>query len=119
MVWPIAFLFPLLFRDTLGWRGIWIVIGIAALIVFLFRFRLPESPRWLATHGKGDKALGVLKNMGLPGPKEPLTTDPASDTKSDPFMVVFRQFPVRVIAGMFCLARSLGSGSALARGSPT
>jgi MFS transporter, putative metabolite:H+ symporter len=113
LVWPIAFLFPLLFRDTLGWRGIWIVIGIGALIVFLFRFRLPESPRWLATHGKGDKALDVLKNMGLPGPKEPLTTDPASDTKSDPFMVVFRQFPVRVIAGMFCFSAFFGVGISL------
>src|SRR5713101_819249 len=95
-VWPIAFLFPLLFRDTLGWRGIWIVIGIGALIVFVFRFTLPESPRWLATHGKGDKALDILEKMGLPGPKEPLTTSAASDTKTDPFMVVFRQFPSRV-----------------------
>jgi putative MFS transporter len=113
LVWPVAFLFPLLFRDTLGWRGIWIVIGVAALIIFLFRFSLPESPRWLATHGKGDKALDVLKRMGLPEPKEPLTTDPASDTKSDPFMVVFRQFPVRVIAGMICFTAFFGIGISL------
>jgi len=107
-VWPIAFLFPLLFRDTLGWRGIWIVIGVGALIVFVFRFSLPESPRWLATHGKGDKALDVLKNMGLQGPTEKLTTDAASDTKTDPFMVVFRQFPSRVIAGMICFSAFFG-----------
>ena len=107
-VWPIAFLFPLLFRDQLGWRGIWIVIGIGALIVFAFRFTLPESPRWLATHGKGDDALKVLKDMGLPGPTEPLTTTAASDTKSDPFMVVFRQFPTRVIAGMICFSAFFG-----------
>lgn len=107
-VWPIAFLFPLLFRDTLGWRGIWIVIGIGALIVFAVRFTLTESPRWLATHGKGDKALEILKNMGLPGPTEPLTTDAASDTKTDPFMVVFRQFPGRVIAGMICFSAFFG-----------
>ena len=107
-VWPIAFLFPLLFRDMLGWRGIWIVIGVGALIVFVFRFSLPESPRWLATHGKGDKALDVLKGMGLPGPTEPLTTSAASDTKTDPFMVVFRQFPSRVIAGMICFSAFFG-----------
>lgn len=107
-VWPIAFLFPLLLRDTLGWRGIWIVIGIGALIVFAVRFTLTESPRWLATHGKGDKALEILKNMGLPGPTEPLTTDAASDTKTDPFMVVFRQFPGRVIAGMICFSAFFG-----------
>ena len=27
------------------WRGVWIVIGIGALIVWVFRFSLPESPR--------------------------------------------------------------------------
>jgi len=107
-VWPIAFLFPLLFRDTLGWRGIWIVIGVGALIVFVFRFTLPESPRWLSTHGKGDKALEILKNMGLPGPTEALTTSAASDTKTDPFMVVFRQFPTRVVAAMICFSAFFG-----------
>ena len=59
-VWPITTLFALTFRDSLGWRGCWIVIGICALIVFVFRFSLPESPRWLATHGQGERALDLL-----------------------------------------------------------
>lgn len=108
LVWPIAALFTLAFRDTIGWRGVWIVIGIGALIVWLFRFTLPESPRWLATHGQGKRALEVLARLGIPGPKEPLTTDAASDTKSDPFMVVFRMFPTRVIAAMICFTAFFG-----------
>ncbi len=88
-VWPIASLFTLYFRDSIGWRGVWIVIGIGALIVWVFRFSLPESPRYLATHGRGDEALDVLGRLGIAGPTEPLTTDAASDTKSDPFGVVF------------------------------
>jgi putative MFS transporter len=107
-VWPIATLSTLFFRDAIGWRGIWIAIGIGALIVWLFRFWLPESPRYLATHGRGREALDVLGRMGLPGPKEPLTTSAASDTKSDPFAVVFQQFPVRVIAGMICFSAFFG-----------
>jgi MFS transporter, putative metabolite:H+ symporter len=107
-VWPIAFLFPLLFRDQIGWRGIWIVIGIGALIVFIFRFTLPESPRYLATHGRGKEALDILEKMGLGRPKEQLTTSDASDTKTDPFMVVFRSFPRRVIAGMVCFTAFFG-----------
>jgi MFS transporter, putative metabolite:H+ symporter len=107
-VWPIAALFTLTFRDTIGWRGVWIVIGIGALIVWLFRFTLPESPRYLATHGKGQDALDVLARLQIPGPKEPLSTDAASDTKSDPFAVVFRMFPVRVVAGMICFAAFFG-----------
>ena len=107
-VWPIAALFTLTFRNSIGWRGVWIVIGIGALIVWLFRFTLPESPRYLATHGKGQDALDVLARLGIAGPKEPLSTDAASDTKSDPFAVVFRMFPVRVVAGMICFAAFFG-----------
>ena len=107
-VWPIAALFTLTFRDSIGWRGVWIVIGIGALIVWLFRFTLPESPRYLATHGKGQDALDVLARLRIAGPKEPLSTDAASDTKSDPFAVVFRLFPVRVVAGMICFAAFFG-----------
>jgi len=107
-VWPISTLFVLAFRDQIGWRGVWICFGIGALIVWVFRFTLPESPRYLSTHGRGKEALDVLSRLGIAGPKEPLTTDAASDTKSDPFAVVFGQFPVRVIAGMICFSAFFG-----------
>jgi MFS transporter, putative metabolite:H+ symporter len=90
------------------WRGVWIVIGIGALIVWVFRFSLPESPRYLATHGRGQQALEVLGRLGIPGPKEPLTSDAASNTKSDPFALVFSMFPKRVIAGMICFTAFFG-----------
>jgi putative MFS transporter len=107
-VWPIAALFTLTFRDQIGWRGVWIVIGIGALIVWLFRFALPESPRYLSTHGRGKEALDVLARLGIAGPKEELATSAASDTRSDPFALVFRMFPTRVIAGMICFAAFFG-----------
>ena len=107
-VWPIASLFTLFFRDSIGWRGVWVVIGIGALIVWVFRFALPESPRYLATHGRGKEALDVLARMGIAGPKEQLTTSAASDSKSDPFALVFKMFPRRVIAGMICFSAFFG-----------
>jgi MFS transporter, putative metabolite:H+ symporter len=91
-----------------AWRAVWLIIGAGALIVWVFRFTLPESPRYLATHGKGDKALEVLARLGIAGPKEKLTSDAASNTKSDPFGVVFSQFPTRVIAGMICFTAFFG-----------
>jgi putative MFS transporter len=101
--WPVGVLLTIGFRDTIGWRGIWIIIGIAALIVFVFRFTLPESPRWLATHGQGQRALDLLQRMGLRTvPLNTLGTDAASDTKSDPIGIVFRNYPRRVVAGMIC-----------------
>ncbi len=106
--WPLSTLFALGFRDTLGWRGIWIVIGACALVVFLFRFTLPESPRWLATHGQGDRAIDLLKRMGIAGPTERLATDAASNTRSDPIVVVFRDYRQRVIAAMVCFVAFFG-----------
>jgi putative MFS transporter len=107
-VWPISTLFVLAFRDQIGWRGVWICFGIGALIVWVFRFSLPESPRYLSTHGRGEEALDVLARLGIAGPKEPLTTDAASDTKSDPFALVFSMFPGRVVAGMICFSAFFG-----------
>jgi putative MFS transporter len=106
--WPLTTLFALSFRDSLGWRGCWIVIGICALIVFVFRFSLPESPRWLATHGQGERALDLLERMGIARPTEPLITDAASDTHSDPIALVFRHYRRRVIAGMVCFVAFFG-----------
>lgn len=112
-VWPIGTLLVLSLGGLLDtpdhvWRGVWLIIGIGALIVWVFRFTLPESPRYLATHGRGKEALDVLGRLGIAGPTEPLTTDAASDTKSDPFGVVFRMFPTRVIAGMICFTAFFG-----------
>ncbi|HVX73365.1 MAG TPA: MFS transporter [Devosia sp.] len=107
--WPIGAIFVFLFRDALGWRGIWTVIGILALIIFVLRFSLPESPRWLATHGQGQRALDLLQRMGVRTPAlSSLQSDAASDTKSDPFGIIFRAYPGRVIAGMVCFIAFFG-----------
>ena len=112
-VWPIGTALVLVFGTYAGspetaWRGVWILVGIGALIVWVLRFALPESPRYLATHGRGKEALDVLGRLGIAGPKEPLATDAASNTKSDPFALVFSMFPMRVIAGMICFTAFFG-----------
>ena len=113
-VWPIGTALVLLFGSTLAspdhaWRGVWLVVGIGALIVWVFRFTLPELPRYLATHGRGQDALNVLGRLGITTPPlNTLSTDAASNTKSDPFGVVFRMFPKRVIAGMICFTAFFG-----------
>lgn len=112
-VWPIGTAMVLLFGSSvsspdMAWRGVWLIIGAGALVVWIFRFSLPESPRYLATHGRGDEALTVLERLGLPRPAEELTHSAASNSKSDPFGVVFRQFPTRVVAGMICFTAFFG-----------
>src|SRR5690349_20938434 len=65
MVWPIGTALVLLFGSQFAspdhvWRGVWLLIGVGALVVWVFRFTLPESPRYLATQGRGGEESGVL-----------------------------------------------------------
>src|SRR3974377_1311576 len=43
-VWPLGTLFALGFRDTIGWRGIWVVIGLCGLFLFLVSFWVAQAP---------------------------------------------------------------------------
>src|SRR5215467_1515183 len=54
-VWPIGTALVLLLGTTIFptspetvWRCAWIIIGVGSLVVWVFRFSLPESPRYLA-----------------------------------------------------------------------
>src|SRR5262249_52610659 len=67
---------PLLDRNLLPeWLGWRIAFGIGALVggVMIFvRHHVPESPRWLLTHGRADEAEKVMKDI------ESHVTDPDS-----------------------------------------
>lgn len=114
-VWPLGTLFALGFRDTIGWRGIWVLIGLCGLIVFVLSFALPESPRWLVIHGQGRRALDLLERMGLGGrpPGSGLVIDAVADIHSDPLGVVFRRYRKRIIAAMICFFAFFGAALGL------
>jgi putative MFS transporter len=103
LVWPLAFLVTIYFREAIGWRGIWATIGVGALILFVLRFALPESPRWLAAKGRGKEAIAIIEKMGLGSPAERLFDTPAS-TVTDPFSVIWRDYRVRLLASMVCFS---------------
>ncbi|MEJ2297296.1 MAG: MFS transporter, partial [Woeseiaceae bacterium] len=50
--------------DKLAWRWMLGVEVLPALVYFVALFFVPESPRWLAMHGRRDEALAVFSRFG-------------------------------------------------------
>src|SRR6201996_6027317 len=48
---------------TYGWRWMFVMVGLGALVVWYLRKRMPESPRWLEGHGRTDEAERVLSEI--------------------------------------------------------
>lgn len=46
-----------------GWRVMLLVPTIGAVLIWWVRRGLPESPRWLAEHGRGDEADAILQEV--------------------------------------------------------
>src|SRR6185436_10386248 len=63
---------PALFDPELGWRLGFFIGAALALVIFIMRFWLPESPRWLMTHGRAAEAERIVADIerrhGMPPP---------------------------------------------------
>jgi MFS family permease len=51
---------PALVPAEIGWRAAFIIGGVLGFIVLLLRRFLPESPRWLMTHGQPEEAERIV-----------------------------------------------------------
>jgi len=59
----LIFLNPHLFGQNVGWRLGFAVGGALGLVILMLRRLVPESPRWLVTHGRGDEAEAVMAQI--------------------------------------------------------
>ena len=72
---------PRLFAPDQGWRAAFVIGGAIGLVVLLLRQWLPESPRWLMTHGQPEEAARIVgeieaRVMRETGRALPPVTDP-------------------------------------------
>jgi putative MFS transporter len=69
LCWPIGIFAAagagLLVVPTIGWRWLFAIGVLPALLAYIIRRRVPESPRWLAAHGRTEEARQSLHYVGV------------------------------------------------------
>ena len=93
-------LVPMTILGLSGWRWVVLFDAVGAILVWLVRFRLPESPRWLAQQGRIAEAEQVMRkietnvaaNLGrpLPPPEPPSLEDPRKGQLREAFSPRYR-----------------------------
>src|SRR5437016_13579115 len=59
----IVLLDPALFGPGIGWRGAFFMGSVLGLVIFIMRFWIPESPRWLVIHGRPAEAQLIIAGI--------------------------------------------------------
>src|SRR5512147_996348 len=104
---PATAILGYLIIPTWGWRPMFLIAGIGALIVWYLRKNLPESPRWLEAQSRTAEAEALLKSIEnevassagtLPSPK------PVAPTPQLSASAMFKP-PIlqRLLVGSWCL----------------
>ena len=96
-----------------GWRLAFIVGGMLAFIIIFIRRYIPESPRWLITHGQPEKAEAIVAAVeadveARTGPLPPAARMSFSRTYRTGWLQViemlFRRYPKRTALGIILMA---------------
>jgi MFS family permease len=103
---------PHVINPDFGWRLAFLIGAGLACLIFLMRLWIPESPRWLITHGHADEAARIVANIesqfsSLP-PPHGLTRVRIRARKSTPLSLVghtlFKRYHRRTLVGLSLMA---------------
>jgi MFS family permease len=98
-------------RTGAGWRIAWLVGPALAFVILFVRRNLPESPRWLITHGREAEAEESIRRIEEAALRDGQHLDPVPDSAAITIVpekrygyltllrVAFRYYPQRAILG--------------------
>ena len=108
----VSLIFLNAFAVNVGWRLAFLMGPVLALVVIVVARTLPESPRWLMTHGRVEEAeheLGKIEDVARrsgqtlePAGRQPRDHAAARRSSTDTWSscrLVFREYPKRAILG--------------------
>lgn len=110
----ILLLDPRLFAPDLGWRLAFFGGAVIGLVILFLRRFLPESPRWLVTHGRPEEADAIVTAIEARLVRQGHTLEPVAQTarlrarRATPlnavFHTIFRVYPRRAALGLCLMA---------------
>lgn len=107
----LALLDPRLIDPDFGWRLGFLIGAALACLIFFMRFWIPESPRWLITHGHTEEAEKIITDIESRFPSLPVQDLPRARLqarRSTPWRLVmdvlFRQHRSRTLVGLTLMA---------------
>jgi len=78
-------LVPLSLYGLDGWRWVVLIGAAASMVIWVLRLYVPESPLWLARHGRTDEADKIMRKLeasaGTSAPR-PIATPPISSARA-------------------------------------
>lgn len=84
---------------SIGWRAMFAIVGAGALVVWVIRKKMPESPRWLESKGRFEEAEAILSaaeaESARHAPLPPVTATARAATRTTSLADLFRGTQLR------------------------
>lgn len=108
----IILLDPNVIEPEFGWRLAFLIGAALGAVIFVMRFWIPESPRWMMTHGRADEAERIIADIearsGACAPRDALPRVRLRTRRSTPLAEVaqtlFGTYRVRAVVGLTLMA---------------